>query len=85
MLKSEILAAEYRGRAQQALTAAEASPLQQVRLKHQSAASVWQGLAELQDRCAAHTQATAARLAAPAPLTRAAPAPGDTGDTPCIR
>jgi hypothetical protein len=50
MLKSDILATEYRGRAQCALATAEASPLLQVRLRHESAASVWLDLAAAQDR-----------------------------------
>lgn len=79
MLKSDILAAEYRGRAEQAFAAAEGSSLPQVRLKHQSAASVWLDLAVFQDqRTVAHTQAVAARRLAESDVISIAPILGET-------
>lgn len=81
MLKSDILAAEYRGRAQHALSTAEASLLPQVRLKHESAASVWLDLAAAQDQRTAHAKKVAARLLAQADLVRLAPTTGELACT----
>lgn len=50
MLKSQIKANEYRGRALDASALAEASPLERVREKHELAAATWTELAALQER-----------------------------------
>ena len=60
MLKSDILAADFRDRAQQATATAQATPLPQVRLRHEAAAVVWLGLAAAQDQRTAHANQIAA-------------------------
>ena len=50
MLKREIRAADYRDKAQNASLLAEASVLAHVREKHERAAAVWSGLAEMEER-----------------------------------
>jgi hypothetical protein len=49
MSGSEIRAAEYRAKAEDALARAQASPLQQVRERLEAAASTWEGLARSED------------------------------------
>ncbi len=50
MMKREIRAAEYRDKAMAASLLAEASVLAHVREKHERAAAVWSGLAEMEER-----------------------------------
>ncbi|RAK55968.1 hypothetical protein DJ017_16350 [Phenylobacterium soli] len=81
MIKSRILAPEYLGRAAQSFAAAAASPLPQVRLRHQFAASVWLDLAVFEDQRTSHLQAVAVRLLAQAAARRSAQSPETS---PCI-
>lgn len=78
MLKSDTLAAEYRDRAQSALAMAESCPLPQVRLKLETAASVWLDLAVAQDQRTAHAKKIAARLLAETRLVGVASDAGET-------
>lgn len=50
VFKSDIRGADYREKAQQALDAAETTPLDQVKRRHEAAASVWSDLADFEDR-----------------------------------
>ncbi len=61
MSRYAILAEEYRERAREALKAAEATSLAEVRRKHETAAQVWTDLADAQDaRAAERARADAA-------------------------
>lgn len=53
MTRNAALAEEYRARAHDASNAAEASPLAEVRRKHETAAAVWTDLADAEDARAA--------------------------------
>ena len=64
MFKSDVRADDYRAKASDELALADASPLDQVRLKHESAASVWLTLAAAEDRRTAHAFKQEARLQA---------------------
>lgn len=68
MLGSDIRGADYRAKAQLALANADSSTLQQVRRKHEAAASVWLELAAFEERRSAHAREMTAR--APARLGR---------------
>ena len=50
MMKREIRAADYRDKALNASVLAQASVLAHVRAKHERAAAVWSGLAEMEER-----------------------------------
>ena len=62
MLKSEMLAAEYRRHAEEALLGAGTSPLQEVRKRHRASAQCWVLLAEMQDRRTVHADELARRV-----------------------
>ena len=64
MLHSDIRAAGYRAKAQEALAIADASALLQVRLRLEAAASAWLGLAAFEDRRSAYARDEAARAPA---------------------
>jgi hypothetical protein len=65
MSRYTILAEEYRERAREAMQAAEATPLAEVRRKHETAAAVWTELADAQDaRAAERSRVEAAAEAA---------------------
>jgi hypothetical protein len=64
VLKSDIRGAEYRVKAQQALDAAEGAGLAQVRVRHETAAAVWQGLADFEDRRSESARTAEAKLLA---------------------
>ena len=75
MLASDIRAADYRAKAQQALAHADASTLPQVRRRRQAAASVWFELAAFEDRRSAHARdmmANAPVRPVPAPILQPA-------------
>ena len=67
MLKSQIMAADYRRRAAEALEAAAESALAQVRGKLRSAAQAWIILAEMEDRRALYAGEIARRTPNSAP------------------
>lgn len=69
MIASDIRAAEYRAKAQQALAIAESSGLIQVRRRQEAAADVWTGLATSEDRRSAYAREVAARAPARASRT----------------
>jgi hypothetical protein len=66
VVKRRMMTAEYRELARQASALAAASPLDNVREKHEQAALQWTALAELNDRRDAGDAATAAVLEATA-------------------
>jgi hypothetical protein len=63
MLKSELLAAEYRRNANDALQGADTSALNEVRKRRRAAAQSWILLAEMQDRRTIHAHELAQRVA----------------------
>ena len=63
MIKFPIRAEEYRARAAAEAEAGAASPLEQVRTKHERAAEVWTGLAEAEEARAELREARAASVA----------------------
>ncbi len=79
MLKSEIRRDEYRAQAERARALAAASVLLEVRRKHETAAAVWQGLADAEDRSSTRSIDAIAR----APHRRRSPRPIPAEDVPC--
>lgn len=73
MLKSELLAAEYRRNADRALCGAAESALAEVRKRCWASAQSWILLAEMQDRRTVHAQQVARRVAAAADCGGGAP------------
>jgi hypothetical protein len=63
MLKSEILAAEYRRNANDALQGADTSPLNEVCNRLRASAQTWILLAEMQDRRTVYAHELAQRVA----------------------
>jgi hypothetical protein len=59
VLRSDLRAADYRLKAEQALAAADGSCLDQVRRRHEAAAAVWNDLAQFEDRRSATVRAVA--------------------------
>lgn len=66
MLKSELLAADYRRHAGDDLDTAARSPLSEVRKRCRASAQSWILLAEMQDRRTLHARLLAGRVASAA-------------------